>query len=159
MLGKLIQPEINELIAHRNFLALKEVLIELTPPEIADIIEEVEAEDRAILFRLLPRDLAADVFEYLEFEIQEAMLKSLGQGEVAAILNEMAADDRTLLLEELPANATKQLLTLLSPQERTVATQLLGYPEYSIGRLMTPDYIAVRENWTVGQVFDYIRQY
>jgi magnesium transporter len=157
MLGKLIQPEINELIARRSFLSLKEVLVELTPPEIADVIEDIEAEDRAIIFRLLPRDLAADVFEYLEFEIQEAMLKSLGQGEVAAILNEMAADDRTLLLEELPANATKQLLTLLSPQERAVATQLLGYPEYSIGRLMTPDYIAVRENWTVGQVFEYIR--
>lgn len=157
MLGKLIQPEINELIATRSFLSLREVLVDLTPPEIADIIEAIEPEDRAVIFRLLPRDLAADVFEYLEFEIQEAMLKSLGQGEVAAILNEMAADDRTLLLEELPANATKQLLTLLSPQERSVATQLLGYPEYSIGRLMTPDYIAVRENWTVSQVFDYIR--
>ena len=159
MLGKLIQPEINELIARRSFLPLKEVLVDLTPPEIADFIEDIEAEDRAIVFRLLPRDLAADVFEYLEFEIQEAMLKSLGQGEVAAILNEMAADDRTVLLEELPANATKQLLTLLSPQERAVATQLLGYPEYSIGRLMTPDYIAVRENWTVGQVFEFIRKH
>ncbi len=158
MLGKLIQPEINELIARRSFLSLKEVLVDLTPPEIADVIEDIESEDRAVIFRLLPRDLAADVFEYLQFEIQEAMLKSLGQGEVAAILNEMAADDRTLLLEELPANATKQLLTLLSPQERSVATQLLGYPEYSIGRLMTPDYIAVREKWTVLQVFDYIRQ-
>jgi len=158
MLGKLIQPEINELIARRSFLSLKEVLVELTPPEIADVIEDIEFEDRAIVFRLLPRDLAADVFEYLEFEQQEALLKSLGQGEVAAILNEMAADDRTLLLEELPANATKQLLSLLSPQERIIATQLLGYPEYSIGRMMTPDYIAVRENWTVGQVFEYIRQ-
>lgn len=158
MLGKLLQPEINELIARRSFLALKEVLVELTPPEIADVIEDIEPEDRAIIFRLLPRDLAADVFEYLEFELQEVLLKSLGQGEVAAILNEMAADDRTFLLEELPANATKQLLTLLSPEERLVATKLLGYPEYSIGRLMTPDYIAVREDWTVEQVFDFIRQ-
>lgn len=157
MLGKLIQPEINELIAARSFIALKEILVELTPPDIADVIEDVEPEDRAILFRLLPRDLAADVFEYLEFEIQEAMLKSLGQGEVAAILNEMAADDRTLLLEELPANVTRQLLSLLSTEERSIANKLLGYPEYSIGRLMTPDYIAVRESWTVQQVFDFIR--
>jgi magnesium transporter len=159
MLGKLIQPEINELIARRSFLSLKEVLVDLTPPEIADVIEDIEAEDRAIIFRLLPRDLAADVFEYLEFELQEVLLKSLGQGEVAAILNEMAADDRTLLLEELPANATKQLLSLLSPEERSVATKLLGYPEYSIGRLMTPDYIAVGKDWTVGQVFEYIRKH
>jgi magnesium transporter len=158
MLGKLLQPEINELIASRSFLALKEVLAALAPADIADVIEDVEQEDRAIIFRLLPRDLAADTFEYLDFETQEAMLKSLARSEVAEILNEMAADDRTELLEELPGNATNQLLSLLTPSERAIATKLLGYPEYSIGRLMTPEYIAVREQWTVQQVLDYIRK-
>ncbi|HET9135120.1 MAG TPA: magnesium transporter [Candidatus Kapabacteria bacterium] len=158
MLGKLLQPEINELIASRSFLSLKEVLATLAPADIADVIEDVEQEDRAIIFRLLARDLAADVFEYLDFETQEAMLKSLARSEVAQILNEMAADDRTELLEELPGNATNQLLSLLTPSERAIATKLLGYPEYSIGRLMTPEYIAVREQWTVQQVLDYIRK-
>ncbi len=77
--------------------------------------------------------------------------------EAAALLNDMAPDDRTMFLEELPASATRQLLSLLTPEERAVAVTLLGYPEDSIGRLMTPSYIAIREVWTVQQVLDYIR--
>src|SRR5262249_32771897 len=76
-----------------------------------------------------------------------------------ALLNEMSPDDRTMLLEELPATVTRQLLALLTPEERSVASRLLGYPEGSIGRLMTPDYIAVREDWTISQVLDYVRKH
>src|SRR4030095_15726904 len=81
----------------------------------------------------------------------------MAQDDVAALLNNMAPDDRTLCLEELPAEATRQLLSLLTPAERGVALTLLGYPEGSIGRLMTPNYIAVREQWTVSEVLDYVR--
>src|SRR5207247_8471725 len=73
--------------------------------------------------------------------------------------NEMAPDDRTALLEELPSAAARQLIQLLTPEERRVATALLGYPEDSVGRLMTPDFIAVREDWTVQQVLDFIREH
>ena len=83
----------------------------------------------------------------------------MAQEDVAALLNEMAPDDRTMFLEELPATATRQLLALLTPEERAVAVTLLGYPEGSIGRLMTPDYVAVREDWTVQQVLDYVREH
>jgi magnesium transporter len=83
----------------------------------------------------------------------------MAQEDVAAILNNMAPDDRTTFLEELPATVTQQLLTLLTPEERATAVTLLGYPEGSIGRLMTPDYIAVREQWTIQQVLDYIREH
>jgi magnesium transporter len=79
--------------------------------------------------------------------------------QVAAILNEMSPDDRTALLEELPSAAARQLIRLLTPQERQIAQSLLGYPEGSVGRLMTPDFIAVREAWTVQQVLDYIREH
>ncbi len=79
--------------------------------------------------------------------------------QVVGILNEMAPDDRTALLEELPSAAARQLIQLLTPEERRVATALLGYPEDSVGRLMTPDFIAVREDWTVQQVLDYIREH
>jgi magnesium transporter len=75
------------------------------------------------------------------------------------VLNEMSADDRTTLLEELPGHVTKQMLTLLTPEQRQIATTLLGYPEYSIGRLMTPDYISVKADWTVQQTLDYIRKH
>jgi len=112
-----------------------------------------------IAFRVLPRHAAADVFEYLPHEAQETLLKAMGQEEVASLLNEMAPDDRTSFLEELPAAATRQLLSLLTPAQRAVAVTLLGYPEDSIGRLMTPHYVAVREDWTIRQVLDYIREH
>ena len=157
MLEKLLQPEINEIIAARDFAALKETIAEWSAPEVADVIEDVELEDKAIVFRLLSRDLATAVFEYVDLETQEQLLRLLGQTEVADILNQMAPDDRTLLLEELPGPITKQLISLLTPSERKVAMELLGYPESSIGRLMTPDYIAVHEDWTVKQVLDFVR--
>jgi magnesium transporter len=78
---------------------------------------------------------------------------------VATILNNMSPDDRTALLEELPASVTKHLLAQLSPPERAIAVQLLGYPEGTIGRLMTPDYVAVRPDWTMQRVFEHIRKY
>src|SRR4029079_17851810 len=86
-----------------------------------------------------------------------ALLKTLSKEDVAALLNDMAPDDRTEFLEELPASATRELLALLTPGERAIAVTLLGYPEGSIGRLMTPDYVAVRETWTIQQVLDYVR--
>jgi magnesium transporter len=90
---------------------------------------------------------------------QAALVKAMGREETAALLNHMSPDDRTLFLSELPANVTKQLLTLLTPVERAEAVTLLGYPPGTVGRLMTPHYIAVKEDWTVQQVLDYIRDH
>src|SRR5262249_59027120 len=100
---------------------------------------------------------AAETFAYLSTDEQNALLKALASEEAAALLNDMAPDDRTTFLEELPAEATRQLLALLTPEERAEAVRLLGYPEGSIGRLMTPHYIAVREGWTIREVLDYVR--
>jgi magnesium transporter len=112
-----------------------------------------------VAFRLLPRDLAADVFEYLSLDAQERLLKAMATEEVAKVLNDMAPDDRTALLDELPASVTQQLLNLLTPQERSIAVSLLGYPEGSIGRIMTPDYVRVRPDWTIDHALDHIRRY
>lgn len=119
----------------------------------------LSTEDQMVVLRILPRDLAAKVFELLDLSTQEQLLKAMGQEELVGLLNNMAPDDRTLLLEELPAIMTKQLLAQLTPQERAVAVSLLGYPEGSIGRLMTPDYIAVREQWTLQSTLDFIRKH
>ena len=89
---------------------------------------------------------------------QEALLKAMAKEDVATLLNKMAPDDRTMFLEELPAAVTRQLLAMLTPAERSVALKLLGYPERSVGRLMTPHYVSVREKWTVREVLDYIRR-
>ena len=122
-------------------------------------MKRLPVEQQVVAFRVLPRDLAADVFEYLPLEAQERLLRAMGHEEVAGILNEMAPDDRTALLDELPARVTQQLLNVLTPEERGVAVTLLGYPEGSIGRLMTPDYVRVRLEWTMEHVLDHIRRY
>ncbi len=155
----ILHPELEEIIRKRDFVTLRERLKNWPAPDLAGLIKTLATEEQVIVFRILPRQLAADTFEYLELEAQEHLLKAMAQEEVAAILNEMAPDDRTMLLEELPAAATKQLLTLLTPKERAVAVSLLGYPEGSIGRLMTPDYIAVRQDWSVQFVLDHVRQH
>ena len=151
--------KIEEALSKRDFAALRESLKNWPPPDVAGLIQPLSREDQLIILRVLPRNLAAEVFEFLDLESQQQLLKAMGQEQVAAILNEMAPDDRTLLLEELPATMTKQMLTLLTPEERSVAVTLLGYPEGSIGRLMTPDYIAVKQDWTVQYVLDYIREH
>lgn len=154
-----LQPDLRELIAQRNFFALRTTLKGYPPVEVASLIEKLAVEEQVIVFRVLTREAAAEVFEYLTLEAQEALLKAMAQDDVAAILNDMSADDRTMLLEELPASVTKQLLALLTPHELTTAVSLLGYPEGTIGRLMTPDYVRVKQDWTVEQVLDHVRRH
>lgn len=158
MLGELLLPEIEELIEARDFTALREALADLPAADIADIFADLPPERVAVIFRILPREKATDVFEYLPVETQEAALRALGQEQVAAVLNEMDPDDRTALLEEIPGEAAQRLINLLSPEERRVAVRLLGYPEESIGRRMTPDYVAIRQDWTISHVFSHLRQ-
>ncbi len=158
MLSKLLLPEIQSLIAERKLSILKEILSEWSPADIAELIVDLSAQEQVIIFRLLSNELAADTFEHLEVETQKDLLKAMAKSEVAAILNEMSPDDRTALLEELPSAAAKQLIQLLSAEERKIAQTLLGYPENSVGRLMTPDYIAVRPEWTIEETLKFIRE-
>ena len=137
------------MIEARDFAALREVFREWAPADVAEVILDLPEDEQVIIFRLLPAALAADVFEYIGIEEQQQLLRAMAHEQVAAILNEMSPDDRTALLEELPSSAARQLIRLLTPEERRVATTLLGYPEDSVGRLMTPDFIAVNEDWTV----------
>src|SRR4029079_2633731 len=122
-----------------------------------ELLASVSHEDQVIVFRVLPRKDAAAVFEYLSQDAKEGLLKTMAQGEVAELLNNMAPDDRTFFLEELPAEVTRERVRVLPPPERSVSVSLLGYPEKSVGRLMTPQYVAVREQWTILQVLDYVR--
>src|SRR5437867_8102831 len=158
MIGSLLQPELVELIRQRNFNQLREILCGFPAPDIAEIFTDLSADDEAVLMRILPHDLATEVFEYLSVEDQENLLQALGNEQVARILNEMPPDDRTALLEELPSAATQKLLNLLSTAERKIAADLLGYPKGSIGRLMTPEYIAIQKHWTVAEVLAYLRR-
>jgi len=159
MVGNLLLPEIKSLIAARDFNGLRELFKEWPPADVADVILDFAEDEQVILFRLLPNALAADVFEYIGIEEQQKLLRAMAHEQVVGILNEMSPDDRTALLEELPSAAARQLIRLLTPDERRVAQALLGYPEGSVGRLMTPDFIAIHEDWTVKEVLDYVREY
>jgi len=147
------------LIAAGDYAKLKTELVEWHPSELAAAMTALRRDDQVIAFRILPRPLAASVFEHMPRDAQRALVKAMGQEDVAALLNTMAPDDRTLFLSELPANVTKQLLALLTEEERAEAVTLLGYPPRTVGRLMTPHYIAVKEEWTIQQVLDYIREH
>ena len=158
MIGSLLKPELAELIRARNFSQLREILVGFPAPDISEILADLSADDKAVLLRILPHQLATEVFDYLTVEDQEQLLHALGHEQVAQILNELPPDDRTALLEEMPAAATQKLLALLSPEERKIAVELLGYPKDSIGRRMSPEYVAIQQNWTVAEVLEHLRR-
>ena len=157
MLGKFLKPEFDELIQARDWNSLREAFTEIDPADVAEVIEDLPATDSAILFRLLPRDMAAVTFEYLPPLQQSELVSTLGNEELKNLLNEMAPDDRTRLLEELPAEVTRRVLTSLSPAELKVARELLGYPEGSAGRYMTPEFLTLPENLTAAAALEYVR--
>ncbi len=142
-----------------DFAGLREALDDWQPADIAELIVELPPGDKAVIFRILPRPLAAETFGYVSHDDQESLVRALGDEHTAELLDAMAPDDRTAFLEELPGEVTRRLLSLLSPEELSVAKQLLGYPEDSIGRRMTPDYLSIREEWNVDQVLDHMRRY
>src|SRR5215831_186180 len=150
---------VDEALHARDFIRLRDALKNWQPPDVADLISVLPIEDQAVVFRILPRKLAGETFGYLTPAQKERLLKAMAQDEVTTLLNTMPDDDRTLLLEEMPAAATRQMLELLTPEERAAAVKLLGYPEGSIGRLMTAHYVAVREDWSIQHVLDYIREH
>ena len=158
MIGSLLQADFEEIIAAKDWDTLRETLIELPPPDIAELITELPPEDEGVIFRVLPRELAAKVFEYIPIEHQRRLVQSLSNQQVHTILNEMTPDDRTRLLEELPAEVTRKLLDELSPEELRTARQLLGYPEGTVGRYMTPEYVALPPDITARDALERIRK-
>jgi magnesium transporter len=159
MYGKLIAPEIEELIAARDFTTIREVFADWTPVDLAELVSDLREESRVVVFRLLPKDVAAETFTYCELETQEELLHDMAKEDIAQILNEMSPDDRTALFEDLPGNVVQEMINTLSAEERAVAIALLNWPEDSIGRLMTPDYVIIKRTWTVAQSLDHIRRY
>lgn len=151
--------EVLSWIRARNLRAAREYLLHWEASILGEFIANFSVEDALVIFRILPRGLAADIFEWFPREKQTELLSSLRSDRVRALLDEMAADDRTALFEEMPASAVRKLVNLLSAEERAIASRLLGYPESSVGRLMTPEYISVAATWTVEKVLEHIREF
>ncbi len=148
---------VTELVERRAWTELRETLRGLEPADVADVLLSVDVPERVLVFRLLPRALARDVFAYLDREDAEALVSSLTDEEARLLVADLAPDDRTQLLEELPGQVMQRLLNLLGPADVAEARELLGYPEDSVGRLMTPDYVAVKAGWRVREAIEHIR--
>ncbi len=159
MLGSVIQPEIEELIAGRRWDELREALGALHPADLAEIIIDLPPEDEAIIFRVLPRALASEVFAHLPVEHQEGLLQSLSGDQMRQLLEHMSPDDRAHLLEELPAEVTRRLLAALSPQELSMTRELLGYPPHAAGRYMTPEYVWLPPDLTAAEALEHVRKF
>ena len=149
--------ELRELLDTKQYTGLRQELMELNEADIAAIMEEMEEKEMLKIFRILPKDLAADVFAYMEVENQQFIITSLSERDAANIIDNLMADDATDLLEEMPASVVKKLLSLASPETRRDINQLLRYPEDSAGSIMTVEYIDLKENLTVANAIDRIR--
>jgi magnesium transporter len=159
MLKELVGPEVGELLHQKDYAGLKDGIAEWEASETAELLLSLPEKEQPILFRLLPRAQAAEVFAHLPTREQSRLLQSLTTENIRNVLEEVAPDDRARLFGELPAQVTQQLLGLLSLEELNKTRQLLGYPEESVGRLMTPDYIAIHREWTAGRALEHIRRH
>lgn len=152
-----------ELLAERmvtgNLYKLKHLTESIQPEELAELINESSQIDVRKVFQVLEAEKAIKTFENLDFDFQNELLSTFSVDQLSHTLNQISPDDRTALFEKLPKETLQKYLSLLSDEERKTANTLLQYPEDSIGRLMTPDFVSVKEDWTVQQVLDHIRKY
>jgi magnesium transporter len=157
--AQLLEPEVCELIREGHYAELRDALHGVHPADTAEIFSSIEPSRAALGFRFLQRDDAAMVFSYLEPERQAALIRELGQEGALRVVEAMTPDDRIRLLDELPEEVAHRLMAELPAETRKVTQAILGYPERSVGRLMTPDYVRVRPDWTAAQALDHIRRH
>lgn len=153
-----LQEKFEDVIDRDDMLDIKEFL---NSQNISDVMELIynNSEYEVQIISNLSANRAASTFKILDVANQKKIIQSLAPIKTAELLNALPADDRTALLEELPVEAVKEFIKLLDPDERKITLSLLGYPEDSVGRLMTPEYIAVREEWTTMEVLNHIRHF
>ncbi len=156
-----IRARFHQLIADKSWKDIKEEFGKLDVVQLSRLIEHLPEDDGAVLFRLLPRDLAKGVFQRLSRKGQKDISEDLAANaeRLATLLNDLDPDDRTAFFEELPGEVSRRLVQMLPADEQEVANRLLGFPEDSIGRLMTPEFVAVRPQYTVRKTLEHIRKY
>lgn len=152
--------KMEELYKERKFADLKKELLDMESVDIAIFIEEsfTEEHDKVRVFRLLPKDIASDVFVEFNTDTQELLIKAFTDKELKAVIDDMFLDDTVDIIEEMPANVVKRILQNTDPEERKIINKLLEYPEDSAGSLMTPEFVSFSAKMTVKEAFDKIRQ-
>ncbi len=157
MENRVNQEELLRLLDAKQYSDIRQILNDVNEADLALLMEGLNPEDMLKVYRILPKDLAADVFSYLEVERQQAIIHSLSDKEAANIIDNLWADDAVDFLEEMPANVVEKLLANAKPDTRQIINQLLRYPEDSAGSIMTVEYVSLKENLTVDQAIARIR--
>ena len=152
-----MRSQLQALLEQDNFRGAKALLVPVQPADIAEAIEGLPETMQAIAFRLLSKDEAIEVYENLDSPIQQALIEDFKRQDLIDIVDKMSPDDRARLFDELPAKIVRRLLEQLSLQERKATALLLGYESQTAGRIMTPEYVALKENWTVERALNHIR--
>lgn len=155
---ELLYPDLESALEASDLEALHEICATLAAEDLAEMVSRLEPPNRARFFEKIHDEKSTEVFQLLDLALQKDIIEAVSNMRVAAIINDMEPDNRTALLETLPQNATRQLLSFLRPRERKQAQRLLDFPKDSVGRLMTPDFLAIKQEWNVERVLDFIRR-
>ena len=152
-----MRSQLQALLEQDNFRGAKALLVPVQPADIAEAIEGLPETMQAIAFRLLPKNEAIEVYENLDSSVQQTLIEEFKRQDLIDIVDKMSPDDRARLFDELPAKVVRRLLEQLSLQERQATALLLGYEAQTAGRIMTPEYVSLKENWTVERALNHIR--
>lgn len=153
-----VEKTILTLLEGKKYQTLKDVLATMNPSDLAAVFEELDEDRIPLLFRLLPKELAAEAFAELEPEAQELLIQGFSDTELSELINELYVDDAADLVEEMPANVVKRILAQADPQMRTEINQILRFPENSAGSIMTTEYVSLRPSMTVAEAITRIRR-
>lgn len=155
---EMLLEEIISLVEQRKLGKIKEILSEMNEADIAPLFEELEEKDIPVIYRVLPKDLASEVFAYMESETQELLIRSFSDTELKQVINDLWLDDTVDIIEEMPANVVSRILKTASPSVRKQINELLKYPEDSAGSIMTVEYVSLNKDLTVTEAFKKIRR-
>lgn len=159
MIAHLLKPEFDELIASKDWVTIKEALDDVPAVDIAELLEDLNPEVAVVIFRLLKKSKAADVFTYLSTGKGVELLEVFSRQQLSDVMNNLEPDERVALMEELPGDLTQRVLGSMDPDNMALVRKLLGYPQESVGRLMTTNYVRIKKNWSVEKSLDHIRKY
>ena len=153
-----VESMIQSLLEDKKYSTLRDVLSTMNPSDIASVFEELDPERLPLLFRLLPKELAAESFVEMDTEDQELLIRGFSDSELREVLDELYVDDAAAIVEEMPANVVQRILAQAAPDMRKNINEILRYPENSAGSIMTPEYVNLRSEMTVGEAITHIRR-
>lgn len=157
--SEILMENLIQLVEEKQYRRLKETLIELNEADIAEFLEELPRDGAVLVYRMLPKELATEVFAFLQVEDQEIIINAINDAELKGIVENLYVDDAVDMLEELPATVVRRVLQNATPETRALLNQFLNYPENSAGSVMTSEYVGLKRGMTVKESFDYIRKY